>query len=119
MYKGSVKLQNENYENSFVVKIDGEVFRKYKISILREIMGDSGIAEEIVFGALKTHDLKLVKEMFKTTLCLKAYDSLINDRRFLSHEKLNYLNWVVYLILCLCPSILFQRPGVGRAHEPL
>lgn len=91
MYKGSVKLQNENYENSFVVKIDGEVFRKYKISILREIMGDSGIAEEIVFGALKTHDLKLVKEMFKTTLCLKAYDSLINDRRFLSHEKLNYL----------------------------
>ena len=26
---------------------------------------------------------------------------------------------VVYIVLCLCPSTLFQRPGVGRAHEPL
>ena len=26
---------------------------------------------------------------------------------------------VVFLILCLCPSTLFQRPGVGGAHEPL
>ena len=26
---------------------------------------------------------------------------------------------VVYIVLCLCPSILFQRPGVGRAHKPL
>lgn len=26
---------------------------------------------------------------------------------------------VVFLILCLCLSTLFQRPGVGGAHEPL
>ncbi len=26
---------------------------------------------------------------------------------------------VVFLILCLFPSTLFQRPGVGRAHKPL
>ena len=26
---------------------------------------------------------------------------------------------VVFLILCLCSSRLFQRPGVGRAHEAL
>ena len=23
---------------------------------------------------------------------------------------------IVYIVLCLCPSSLFQRPGVGRAH---
>ncbi len=26
---------------------------------------------------------------------------------------------VVYIVLCLCLSILFQRSGVGRAHKPL
>ena len=69
-----VNLHNENYENSSVVKIEGEVFRGYKLGVLRGVMDDSGIAEEIVFGTLKTHDLELVREMLKTTLCLKAYD---------------------------------------------
>ena len=26
---------------------------------------------------------------------------------------------VVYIVLCLCPFTLFQRPGVGRAHKSL
>ena len=26
---------------------------------------------------------------------------------------------IVFLILCLCPPTLFQRPGVGRAHKSL
>lgn len=86
-----VNLQNENYENSSVVKIDGEVFRGYKLGVLRGIMDDSGIAEEIVFGTLKTHDLELIRDMLKTTSCLKAYDIIINDRGFLSREILNYL----------------------------
>ncbi len=86
-----VNLQNENYENSSVVKIDGETFCGYKLGVLRGIMDDSGIAEEIVFGTLKTHDLELVKDMLKTTLCLKVYDILVNDRGFLSREILNYL----------------------------
>lgn len=86
-----VNLQNENYENSSVVKIDGEVFREYKLGVLRGVMDDSGIAEEIVFGTLKTHDLELIKDMLKTTSCLKAYDIIINDRGFLSREILNYL----------------------------
>ena len=86
-----VNLQNENYENSSVVKIDGEVFRGYKPGVLRGVMDDSGIAEEIVFGTLKTHDLELIKDMLKTTSCLKAYDIIINDRGFLSREILNYL----------------------------
>ena len=86
-----VNLQNENYENSSVVKIDGEVFRGYKPGVLRGVMDDSGIAEEIVFGTLKTHDLELIRDMLKTTSCLKAYDIIINDRGFLSREILNYL----------------------------
>ena len=86
-----VNLQNENYENSSVVKIDGEVFRGYKLGVLRGVMDDSGIAEEIVFGTLKTHDLELIRDMLKTTSCLKAYDIIINDRGFLSREILNYL----------------------------
>ena len=89
--KVPVNLQNENYENSSVVKIDGEVFRGYKLGVLRGVMDDSGIAEEIVFGTLKTHDLELIKDMLKTTSCLKAYDIIINDRGFLSREILNYL----------------------------
>lgn len=86
-----VNLQNEDYENSSVVKIDGEVFRGYKLGVLRGVMDDSGIAEEIVFGTLKTHDLELIRDMLKTTSCLKAYDIIINDRGFLSREILNYL----------------------------
>ena len=86
-----VNLHNENYENSSVVKIEGQVFRGYKLGVLRGVMDDSGIAEEIVFGTLKTHDLELVREMLKTTPCLKAYDIIINDRGFLSREILNYL----------------------------
>lgn len=86
-----VNLQNENYENSSVVKIDGEVFRGYKPGVLRGVMDNSGIAEETVFGTLKTHDLELIRDMLKTTSCLKAYDIIINDRGFLSREILNYL----------------------------
>ena len=86
-----VNLQNDNYENSSVVKIDGEAFRGYKLGVLRGVMDDSGIAEEIVFGTQKTHNLELVRNMLKTTPCLKAYDIIINDRGFLSREILNYL----------------------------
>lgn len=54
-------------------------------------MDDSGIAEEIVFGTLKTHDLELCRNMLKNTSCFKENDILINDRGFLSREILNYL----------------------------
>jgi len=86
-----VNLQNENYEKSSVVKIDGESIRGYKLGVLRGIMDDSGIAEEIVFGTLKTHDLELCRNMLKNTSCFKENDILINDRGFLSRDILNYL----------------------------
>ena len=89
--KVPVNLRNDNYENSSVVKIDGETVRGYKLGVLRGIMDDSGIAEEIVFGTLKTHDLELCRDMLKTTSCFKENDILVNDRGFLSRGMLNYL----------------------------
>ena len=86
-----VKLSNANYENSSVVTIEGETMRGYKRGVLRGITDDSGIAEEIVFGTLKTHDLELCREMLKNTSCLHENDILINDRGFLSRELTNYL----------------------------
>lgn len=85
---------NENYENSSVVKIDGEIMRGYKLGILRGVLDDSGIAEEIVFGTLKTHDMEQCREMLRTTACLHENDILINDREFLSREMANYLKTV-------------------------
>lgn len=82
---------NDNYENSSVVKIDGETMRGYKLGVLRGILDDSGIAEEIVFGTLKTHDMEQCREMLKNTSCFHENDILINDRGFLSREITNYL----------------------------
>ena len=87
-----VNLNNENYKESTVVTIDGETMRGYKLGVLRGVLDDSGIAEEIVFGTLKTHDLELTRELLKTSSCLKEHDILINDRGFLSREILNYLS---------------------------
>lgn len=86
-----VNLSNANYENSSVVTIEGETTRGYKLGILRGITDDSGIAEEIVFGTLKTHDLELCREMLNNTSCFHENDILINDRGFLSRELTNYL----------------------------
>ena len=86
-----VNLKNENYEESTVVKIEGEPVRGYKLGVLRGLLDDSGIAEEIVFGTIKTHDMELCREMLKNTPCFKEGDILINDRGFLSREMTNYL----------------------------
>ena len=89
-----VNLENDNYENSSVVKIDGETMRGYKLGVLRGILDDAGIAEEIVFGTLKTHDMEQCREMLKNTPCFHENDILINDRGFLSRETTNYLKTV-------------------------
>ena len=65
--------------------------RGYKRGVLRGILDDSGIAEEIVFGTLKTHDMEQCREMLKNTSCFHENDILINDRGFLSREMTNYL----------------------------
>ena len=48
-----VNLDNGNYENSSVVRTDGKAMRGYKLGVLRGILDDSGITEEIVLGTLK------------------------------------------------------------------
>ncbi len=65
--------------------------RGYKLGVLRGILNDSGIAEEIVFGTLKTYDLEQCRKMLKNTSCFHENDILINDRGFLSREMANYL----------------------------
>lgn len=47
--------------------------RSYKLGVL----DDSGIAEEIVFGTLKTHDMEQCREMLKNTTCFHENDILI------------------------------------------
>ena len=65
--------------------------RGYKLGVLRGITDDSGVAEEIIFGTLKTHDMELCREMLKNTSCFHENDILINDRGFLSREMTNYI----------------------------
>lgn len=89
-----VNLGNDNYENSSVVKIDGKTMRGYKLGVLRGLLDDSGIAEEIVLGTLKTHDMEQCREMLQSTSCFHENDILINDRGFLSREMMNYLKTV-------------------------
>lgn len=88
-----VNLRNENYEDSGIGhnKMDNRPTRGYKLSTLRGLVDDTGIIEEIRFGKISTHDLKLSEEMLKTTPVLKPGDILINDRGFISRELLNYL----------------------------
>lgn len=73
-----VNLDNENYEKSSVVKIDGETMRGYKLGVLRGVLDDdSELVEEAVFGTLKTHDMEQCREMLKHTSCFHENDILI------------------------------------------
>lgn len=89
--KIKVNLDNTNYENSDVIKDDGEAMRGYKLGTLRGLMDDSGIIEEIVFDSIRPHDLELCRDMLLNTKCFKPGDILINDRGFISREIINSL----------------------------
>lgn len=86
-----VNLDNENYGNASVAKIDGETMRGYKLGVLRGVLDDYGTAEEIVLGTLTTHDMEQCREMLRNTSCFHENDILINDKGFLSREMTNYL----------------------------
>lgn len=68
--------------------------RGYKLGVLRGVLDNSGIAEEVVFGTLRTHDMEQCRDMLKNTPCFQENDILINDRGFLSREMTNYLKTV-------------------------
>lgn len=89
--KIKVNLQNSNYENSEVIKDDGEAIRGYKIKTLRGLLDDSGIIEEIVFNSIKPHDLEIYRDMLLNSKYLKPNDILINDKGFISREVINEL----------------------------
>jgi len=89
--KVTVNLDNENYEESEVININGKVYRGYKLGTLRGLLDDGGIIEEVVFGSIKTHDLELTRKMILDSKILKSGDILIEDRGFISRESLNKL----------------------------
>ena len=88
-----VNYSNTNYEESGISrsKKDNSLTRGYKLATLRGLVDDTGIIEEVRFGSINIHDLKLSEEMVKTSSMLKSGDILINDRGFLSRELINYL----------------------------
>lgn len=88
----SVNLDNENYEQSAITTNKyGDVDHGYKLASLRGIIDDTGIIEEIEFGAMNIHDLELSREMLKTTKVFNPGDILIEDRGFLDRGLINYL----------------------------
>lgn len=88
----SVNLDNDNYEQSAVTTNKyGDVDRGYKLASIRGIVEDTGIIEEIEFGAMNVHDLELSREMLKTTKVFNPGDILIEDRGFLDRDLINYL----------------------------
>jgi hypothetical protein len=89
--KIEVNLKNERYEGSKVTRDEEGMHRGYKLSTLRGIWRDRGIIEEIRYGSIETHDLRLSREMIENSQALKEGDILINDRGFLSREMVNKL----------------------------
>lgn len=89
--KIDVNVDNDNYENSTVIKDDSKLRRGYKLASLRGLLDYSGVIEQIEIGTLKTHDLNLSKDILLNSPALKAGDLLIEDRGFLSREIINNL----------------------------
>lgn len=88
-----VNYFNTNYEEAAIThsRKDDSLVRGYKLATLRGLVDDTGIIEEIRFGAINVHDVNLSAEMVKTSPMLKPGDILINDRGFISRELINYL----------------------------
>lgn len=88
----SVNLKNQNYEQSAVTinKYD-EMDRGYKLATLRGLVEDTGLIEEIEFGAMNVHDLELSRNMLKETKVFNPGDILIEDRGFIDRDLINFL----------------------------
>lgn len=94
--KIKVNLNNKNYEYSSVAHDhnNNELFRGYKMSSLRGIIGDSGIIEEVRFGTASVHDIELSEDIILNSSCLNEGDILIMDRGFISRRLIKYLKEV-------------------------
>jgi hypothetical protein len=92
--KLAVCFKNEKYEGSAVaLDSDNKLGRGYKLATIRGVTGDDqmGIIEDIRFGSMEVHDLKLSEDMLYNSPVLKHGDILINDRGFISRDMMNYL----------------------------
>lgn len=95
-----VNYFNTNYEGAGIAHSKrspsgvNEKARGYKLATLRGIVKDSGIIEEIRFGPLNIHDLKLSENMLRSSPVLKPGDILMNDRGFMSRDLINYLKTI-------------------------
>lgn len=93
--KIEVNYTNNNYEDSsFGYDRLGKTMRGYKLASLRGVYNDTGLIEDVRFGTVSTHDLKLSEEMLRTTPCFHEGDIVIMDRGFISREMINYLKTV-------------------------
>lgn len=91
--KIKVNMKNGNYENSSLAHDhnNNELFRGYKLSSLRGIVGDTGIIEEVKFGTASIHDIELSENILLNSSCLKEGDILIMDRGFISRKMIKHL----------------------------
>lgn len=91
--KIKVNIDNENYEKSSLAHDhnNNELFRGYKLSSLRGIVGDSGIIEEVKFGTASIHDIELSEDILLNSSCLNEGDILIMDRGFISRKMIKHL----------------------------
>lgn len=87
-----VNIDNENYEGSTITQKGGKNLRGYKIGMLRGVIPNGGIIEEICMSTAKTNDFEMSKEMIKNSKYLKAGDYLLEDRGFLDIQMLKYLH---------------------------
>lgn len=93
--KIEVNYTNDNYEDaSFGYDRLEKPMRGYKLASLRGIHNDTGLIEDVRFGTVSIHDLKLSEEMLRITPCFHEGDILIMDRGFISREMINYLKAV-------------------------
>lgn len=93
--KIEVNYTNNNYEDSsFGYNRLGKTMRGYKLASLRGVYNRTGLIEDVRFGTVSTHDLKLSEEMLRTTPCFHEGDIVIMDRGFISREMINHLKTV-------------------------
>lgn len=87
-----VNLENENYEGSTTTYKGGKKLRGYKIGLLRGIIPNGGVVEEICMSTAKDHDFQMSKDMVSNSKYLKEGDYLLEDRGFLDIDLFKELN---------------------------
>lgn len=87
-----VNSENENYEESTTTYKGGKKLRGYKIGVLRGIIPNGGVVEEICMSTAKDHDFQMSKDMVSNSKYLKEGDYLLEDRGFLDIDLFKELN---------------------------